>query len=95
MLQNMTVSVNDVTQNVIVSRKRKLELKIHQSIVRNVKKPRVGDDIFDSISKEVNIYAATGKITENLKNLKDPLSTIKPTSTSATFPLPVALCQKQ
>jgi hypothetical protein len=79
--QDATVSVNDASQNVTVSRKRKLELKIQQSIGRNLKKPRVGDDDFDSISKEVNIYAVTGKITENLKNLKEALSTIRPTST--------------
>jgi hypothetical protein len=53
----------------------------YQSIVRNVKKPRVGDDDFDSISKEVNIYAAICKISENFKNLKEALGTISPTST--------------
>jgi hypothetical protein len=41
---------------------------------------RIDHDGFDSISKEVNIYAATGKITENFKNLKETLGTIRPTS---------------
>lgn len=58
---------------------QQLEESIRESLVATTSK--VIEDDFSSLSKEINIFAATGKITANLQMLKNALFCIRPTST--------------
>lgn len=70
-----------VEPNNLSSQEISLDEKLEACILKTLRPMSTTSDDYKLLTNEINIFNATGKITENLELLRNALNTIRPTST--------------